>query len=165
MKRSDLTRYLALVAAIASVSLAQNAFAAAFPVDPATTVTATMDGGTAKTGNTWYEQGANAASPSTGLKLGLIFGQTDPLSTYQFQPATANNAFMLDSGTSSGTLTFNRSVSVTALSLAGSSGNGSGTVTMTLHFSDSTSDTLAPVTLGDWFNGTVPRVQTAMGRV
>jgi hypothetical protein len=123
-----------------------------------------MDGGTAKTGNTWYELGVNTAAPTTGLKTGIVAAQADPLSTYLIQPANVNNVLMLDTANKSGTLTFTRPISVTALSLAGSSGNGAGTNVMTLHFSDGSSDTLAAVAVKDWF-GNTPQVETANGRI
>jgi hypothetical protein len=59
---------------------------------------------------------------------------------------------------------FTRPLSLTALSLAGSSGNGTGTNLLTLHFSDGSTNTLGPITAGDWF-GNEPRVQTASGRI
>src|SRR5207248_10505825 len=36
-------------------------------------ISATMDGGTARTGNTWYERGFNTASPNSGLPMGTTF--------------------------------------------------------------------------------------------
>jgi len=98
MKSYQGLRVTALMAALLALPLAQHAFAAATinGVSVAGTVTATMDGGTAKTGNTWYERGVNSASNITGLVTGLIAGQADPLSTYLIQPATGNNALMLD---------------------------------------------------------------------
>ncbi len=150
--------------ALLAVLFVNSTFGAAVSIDPRTTVTASMDGGTAKTGNTWYGLGVNTASAASGLVSGLVFGQSDPLSTYLFQPAAGLNSLMLDNATKTGTITFGRPLSVTALSFAGSSGNGAGSVTPTLRFTDSTSDTLGAVTFGDWFNNT-PRVETANGRI
>ncbi len=165
MKRTGLfPKAAALLSSLALVSIAQSTFGAAVPVDPKTTLTATMDGGTAKTGNSWYEVGVNSAATTTGLKTGLVFGQTDPLSTYLIQPAAGKNALMLDNSTKNGTITFVRPLSVTALSLAGASGNGRGTNVLTLHFTDGTTDTLPALTVGDWFN-VEPRVQTTRGRI
>lgn len=164
MNTIKLFRQAVLVMALVHGPSLQQAFSQAVPVDPKTTVTATMDGGTAKTGNTWYEIGVNSAAPNTGIRTGLIDGQTDPLSTYLIQPVTGNNALMLDSAAPSGRLIFSRPLSLTGLSLAGSSGNGRGTNILTLNFSDGSSNTLGPLTLGDWFN-VEPRVQTASGRI
>src|SRR5438552_741595 len=167
MKTTQILRQTALISALLAVPLANNTFGAAVPVDPKTTITATMDGGTAKTGNTWYEVGVNAAALTTGIKTGVIAGSgpsSDSLSTYLIGPANGLNALVLDTAKKTGTLTFGRALSVTALSFAGASGNGAGTITPTLHFSDSTTDTLAPLTVGDWFNVN-PRVQTVSGRI
>jgi hypothetical protein len=158
-------RATALLAALLAVPLTQNTFAAAVVgIDPKTTVTASMDGGTAKTGNTWYEVGVNTSSNLTGLATGLISGQSDPLSTYLIQSASGNNALMLDSANKTGTLKFDRALPLTAISLSGASGNGSGTNILTLNFSDGTKSTLGPLVAGDWFNNT-NRVETSHGRI
>jgi len=160
---------LTLFLALAMVGTAMGA--GVVGANPATTVTATMDNGNALNssgslyGNTWYEVGVNPAALTSGLQTGLVAGQTDPLSTYLIQPATGNNALMLDSSKKTATLTFSKPFSITAVSLAGSSGNGSGTLTPTLHFTDGTTDTLSPVTAGDWFNFGSNRVETAKGRI
>jgi len=153
-----------LVIALLAVPSISRTFAAAVGVDPKGTITATMDGGTAKTGNTWYELGVNTLAATSGVRAGIVAGQTDPLSSYLFEPATGRNALMLDNATKSGSLTFLRPLSLTGLSIAGASGNGTGTVIPTLHFSDNTTATLGGLTLGDWF-GNEPRAQTAHGRI
>ena len=150
-----------VLALFAFVGAAQ---AAAVPVDPKTTVTATMDGGIAKTGNTWYELGVNIAAATTGLKTGLVVGQTDPLSTFLFQPAAGLNTLLLDTAKNSGSLIFNSPLTFSGFVLAGSSGNGGGTVKPTVHFADGSSDVLANGAVGDWFGGS-PRVQTVAGRI
>jgi uncharacterized protein (TIGR03118 family) len=108
--------------------------------------------------------GVNTAAPTTGLKTGIVTGQTDPLSTYQIQPAVGLNAFLLDAGNTTGTITLETPIALHGFSLAGSDGNGSAIVTPTLEFTDGTSDTLAPLTFGDWFNST-PIVYTTAGRI
>lgn len=165
MKSYQGLRISALLAALLALPLAQSTFAATINgVDPKTTVTASMDGGVLKTGNTWYEVGVNSASNTTGLVTGLVAGHDDPLSTYLIQPAQGNNALMLDAANKSGTLVFDRPLPLTAISLFGSSGNGTGTNVLTLNFSDGTKDTLAPVTVGDWF-GKTPVVESSHGRI
>ena len=150
--------------ASALLAMAYSAHAAAIPVDPSTMVTATMDGGIAKTGNTWYELGVNLAAATTGLKTGLVVGQADPLSTFLFQPAAGLNTLLLDSAATSGTLTFNSPLTFSGFAIAGSSGNGAGTIKPTLHFADGSSDVLANGTVGDWFNNS-PRIETVGGRI
>ena len=164
MKNLRQFKKLAIFAAVAALPTGSVCLGAAFPIDPKLAVTATMDGGIAETGNTWYEVGVNPDAPATGLRTGLINRESDPLSTYLFESAVGNNALMLDSTTASGAISFTRPLSFTGLSLSGASGNGTGTVVPTLRFDDNTTSTLAPMTLGDWFNNT-PRVQTAQGRI
>lgn len=165
MKSNQFLHGAALLSALLAFPSVNNTFAAgAFAVNPATTVTASMDGGTAKTGNTWYELGAYAASNTTGIATGLIAGQTDPLSTYLIQPAAGNNILMLDTATKTGSLTLKTMLPLQGISLAASSGNGAGTLTPTLNFSDGSSDKLGNLTAGDWFNNN-GRAETAHGRV
>jgi uncharacterized protein (TIGR03118 family) len=155
-------------AAIVSVLVAfpslNSALGQSLLVDPRTAVTATMDGGTTKVNNTWYELGVNVAAPTTGLPTGLVHGQTDTNSTYQIQPAVGMNAFLLDAANPAGTITLETPVALHGFSFAGSDGNGSAIVALTLHFTDGSSDTLPPVTFGDWF-GNTPIVYTTDGRV
>lgn len=128
------------------------------------TITASMDGGTAKNGATWYEMGVNGAAPQTGIQLGIVPAEWDPLSLYLFQPADQLNVLMLDSGSRTGSMTFTRPISAVSLSLAGASGNGTGTNTATLRFQDGSTTTVGPFTVGDWFFNEL-RVQTADGRI
>jgi hypothetical protein len=141
-------------------------------VDDATThygsaVTASMDGGTAKTGNTWYEQGRNAAAPTTGLPhAGVATSTADVTASFLLAPYNANHALLLDSGITSGTLTLAAPAKYSALSLLTGSGNGSGTLRLTLQFTDTAPPITiaAPVTSPDWFNAT-PVAINANGRV
>jgi PEP-CTERM motif len=156
---------IAVSAALVSAALTNHAFGAAITgVNLTNTITASMDGGLSKSGDTWYELGVNAAAPTTGIRTGLIQGQVDPLSTYIIPSATGLNTLMLDTNRRSGTLTFDRPISATALSLAASSGHGAGTLTPTLRFTDGTTDTISPIVVGDWFDNT-NRIDTANGRM
>ncbi len=123
-----------------------------------------MDGGTAKTGNTWYEVGVNTAAPTSGIRTGLVSGQADSLSSYLIQPSDARNTLMLDGATKSGSLNFRSPLTISAFSIVGSSGNGAGSVVPTLHFADTTTAVLTSGVVGDWFNNT-PIVETAAGRI
>src|SRR5512137_2996648 len=69
--------------------------------------TASMDNGAANTGDSWYEQGYNSASPSTGLpSAGSIFSsQSAPSHQYRMAAYSANNAVLLDSALTNATLT------------------------------------------------------------
>jgi uncharacterized protein (TIGR03118 family) len=160
----------ALIGAIAALLAANCARAAVTLVNPATAVTATMDNGTTLNssgglyGNTWYEVGVNTAKPTNGLPTGTITGESDPLSTYDIQPAAGMNALLLDAQHLAGTITFQTPVALHGFSLSGSDGNGKADVTPTLNFTDGTSDTLAAITFQDWF-GNTPIVHTTGGRI
>ncbi len=164
-KKQTLVR-LGLLSAVAIMICGPfSAYAAAIPGDPLAAVSASMDGGTTKAGNTWYQIGVNLASPTTGLKTGIVSGQSDPASTYLFEPADQANALLLDSGLKAARLSLATPVAVSALSFAGSSGNGAGTNTFTLHFTDGSSVSLTnKVVFGDWFNNT-NIVQAVGGRI
>jgi len=153
-----------LVSALGALASLNSALGQAILVDPHTAVTATMDQGTARGANVWYEVGVYTPAPTTGLKTGLITSQADTNSTYLFQPAVGRNAFLLDAAHPTGTLTFETPMALHGFSLAGSDGNGGAIVTPTLNFTDGTSATLAPLTFGDWF-GNTPIVQNALGRI
>jgi len=136
----------------------------------ATSVTATMDGGTAKTGNTWYEKGFNAAAPTTGLPSAYFNPEFDATSSFYFEnartDATLKNILLLDSTAKTGTLTFGTPRIGPSLAFSTSSGNGTGTLTATVHFADGAADaSIAAFKSPDWFNATDPRVVTSHGRV
>ena len=164
MKSLQITLNVAFVYALVLLPSLNSALGQGLLVDPRTAVTATMDGGAAKTGNTWYEVGVNVAAPTTGLPTGLVSGQTDTNSSYQIQPAVGMNAFLLDATIPTGSITLETPVALHGFSLAGSDGNGSAIVTLTLEFTDGSSDTLAPLTFGDWFGNTTI-VYTTDGRI
>ena len=130
-------------------------------------ITASMDGGIAKTGNTWYERGKNAAAATTGLpNPGVVTSAADATASFLLAPYNANHALLLDSGAASATLSLATPAKYSALSLLTSSGNGTGTLRLTLQFTDTAPPITitAPVTSPDWFNAT-PIAITANGRV
>src|SRR4051794_20729888 len=104
MNTSRVMLKAALLAVLLASPLVNRSQAAAVGVDPKTTVTATMDAGLAKTGDAWYERGINTLSNTTGIATGLVSGQSDPLSSYLFQPANGNNVLMLDTANKTGSL-------------------------------------------------------------
>ncbi len=137
-------------------------------------VTATMDGGTAKGGNTWYERGQNTGSTTTGLPMGTtVVSETNANARYALRPANGNNAVMLDAGATTARLTLATPATYTALSFLTSSGNGDGTLTLTLNFSDGTAPATGITFQGpsargsspDWFFVTDPIGLTAHGRI
>jgi autotransporter-associated beta strand protein len=131
-------------------------------------LTATMDGGTAKTGNTWYEVGTNPAAPSTGLPMGqTVTSQSSATLMYTLQASTTLNTLMFDNagGNTNGRLTLTTPTTLSQVSFLTSSGNGAGTLTATLHYSDGTADASGlTFTSPDWF-GNTPVAINANGRV
>jgi len=129
-------------------------------------ITASMDGGVAKTGNTWYQIGTNTAAPTTGLPgPGPVTSLANATTSYLLQPYTGNNVAMLDAASNSATLTLATPASYSALSLLTSSGNGSGTLTLGLQFVGGPALSVSgTVPSPDWFNGT-PIALNANGRV
>lgn len=129
-------------------------------------VTATIDGGTAKTGNTFYERGVNTGANNTGLPAaGTIFGSgSDANHVFTFQPYSGNNAVMLDTTSPTGTLTLNTAKAYQALSFLVTDGNGSSTFTATIHFADGAPDEVhTGIAAPDWF-GNSPIAIDANGR-
>jgi autotransporter-associated beta strand protein len=146
----------------------QNMVVAAGRTFANTGLTATMDGGTAITGNTWYEIGQNVANPTTGLPMGqTVPSETTAGVSYTFQPAMGRNAMLLDNqgGNTTGRFTLASPTALSQVFFATSSGNGTGTITATIHYSDGTADATGLVfTSPDWFNNT-PVAITAHGRI
>jgi len=117
-------------------------------------ITATMDAGTARTGNTWYQVGFNAAAPTTGLPMGTTFASAaNPAVNFALQPANVNNALLLNTSNTSGTLTFANPASFTTLSLLASDGNGAANITLTANLVGGGTAPLGTVSVPDWFNG------------
>jgi hypothetical protein len=124
---------------------------------PATT--ATMDYGTNNNGYTWYEQGANAAAPSTGLPpAGSTFtSQSQPDHQFRMPPDyTTNNAFMVNQyQIPAATITLATPAVFSALSFLSSSAYGGGygdvDIVGSVNHADGTSegfDFVSP----DWFD-------------
>jgi predicted alpha-1,6-mannanase (GH76 family) len=128
--------------------------------------TASMDGGAANTGKTWYEVGYNAASPTTGIPAA---GSTFVSATYadhQYRMAPsyeANNAVLVDSETPSGTLQFTAPAAFTKLSFLISAGGSAGSVRVVIYHQNGSAQTNT-LAVPDWFNGSSPAF-SGKGRV
>jgi predicted alpha-1,6-mannanase (GH76 family) len=136
------------------------------PVIPGGYTTASMDNGLANTANSWYEQGYNTASPTTGLPpAGSTFThQNAPNHFYRMAPSyAANNAVLLDSGVTSATLTLSSPTACSQLSLLESGGNNGVTFSFRVHHQDGTTES-GSGSIPDWYNGASP-AWTANGRV
>jgi hypothetical protein len=135
-------------------------------------ITATMDGGTGKTGDTFFEIGTDtpANHPGGGATAAGVpgpgtFGSVnDAQHGFQLQPngAGQNDAVMLDAP-GSATLTLTSPSKYSALSFLVASGNGAGTINVTIHYADGSTQN-AGVASPDWFNNG-PIAWYAGGRV
>ena len=147
-------------------------------------VTATMDNGTnlgptnttppgtTVFGGTWFEVGVKTDQPTVGVPEGYINGQTDPTSSFYIEAArsdgTLMNTRLMDTGHTTGTLTFLSPRTATGLAFITSSGNAgtpAPSIAVTVHFTDGTPDASGlTFSSPDWFGSTDPRVLTAHGR-
>jgi autotransporter-associated beta strand protein len=132
-------------------------------------ITATMDGGTAKSGNTWYALGQDTSASSTGLPMGTSISVADSTTggdTYQFQASGTNNAlFTIGNGAGPTTATYTLATPgyYPTLSLLAADGNGATTMSVLFTYANgSTSSTsFAPQ---DWFHN-VNTAYDANGRI
>jgi hypothetical protein len=129
-------------------------------------ITASMDNGVTKTGDTWYERGLNTAFPTTGLPMNLLqTAQDDPTSNFKLGAAQGNNALLVDAIRAAGSLEIVTPVKLSKLVIIASSGNGSMTgASLGLQFTDLGPAIQTTYDAGDWFN-LMPRAITANGRV
>ncbi|HET7624036.1 MAG TPA: autotransporter-associated beta strand repeat-containing protein, partial [Verrucomicrobiae bacterium] len=116
-------------------------------------VTASMDGGEAATGFTWFEQGFDTADTTRGLPpAGSTFtsaSQTDH--SYALAPSFSMNDSVMVNTSVGATVTLVSPAAYSGLSFLGSAGHGPMTVNYTVHHSDSTTET-GSFTVLDWFN-------------
>ena len=126
-------------------------------------ITASMDGGAAENGGTFYQTGFVLASPTTGLPTGTIRDSDTGSGTFQLQLATENNAVLLNNTTPTATLTLATPAAYSNIAFYSATGNGSGTVTYTINFVGGATES---GTFGspDWFNSS-PTAMIASGRV
>jgi predicted alpha-1,6-mannanase (GH76 family) len=128
--------------------------------------TASMDSGTANNGTSWYEQGYNTASPTTGLPHPGATFTSQSLANHQYALApsyTANNALLLDATLTGGTFTLTTPAAYSQLSILESGGHNGVGFSYTVHHLDGTFET-GNASIPDWFSGSNP-AWTANGRV
>jgi hypothetical protein len=99
------------------------------------------------------------ALPSNGL---INSAATTGLS-FQLGGFGSNNALLLSSTVSSGILSFS-ATGIADIYMLAASANGSSNLTATIHFSDATSQTIAPLTVNDWYDGSGYAIE-GVGRV
>jgi predicted alpha-1,6-mannanase (GH76 family) len=136
------------------------------PVTPAgLRTTASMDAGTANTGNGWYEQGFNAAAPATGLPSPGSLLTNAAASDHVYALAgnyAANNAACIDS-THTANLALTAPTNLAALSFLTACGHGPARVDYSINHIDGSVENGTFVS-PDWFFNT-PAAYTAQGRV
>jgi hypothetical protein len=141
--------------------------AAAGHLQPLTGVTsATMDGGVANTGATWYERGYDPLAAATGLPAaGSTLTNTGASDHRYLLPAnyTANNAVLLDVDNPTATITLATPAKYAGFSFLSATANGSVTIGYDVNFTDGTTES-GTVIAKDWF-GNTPVALTANGRV
>jgi hypothetical protein len=163
---------VATITPIAATGYNQNMIVSA--TNGSANITATMDGGTAKTGDTFFEQGITTAGgtatpppPVSGVpKAGVVFGSgTDANHTFVFQPngAGQNDAVMLDAANTAGTLNLAAPARYTLLSVLVSAGNGGAPINYTIRYAGGATQT-GSIPGPDWFNNT-PIAFDSNGRV
>ena len=131
-------------------------------------ITATMDTGTAKTFNTWYESGLPGGAGGGLPGAGVFTSAADPSAQFLLAPYTGPNALFLDQDNPTGTLTFATPAAFHELSILTSSGLGTSTspvLGLTIHFADGTPAISGlSVVSPDWFNNG-PAALIRRGRV
>ncbi|HEV2455451.1 MAG TPA: glycoside hydrolase family 76 protein [Verrucomicrobiae bacterium] len=128
--------------------------------------TATMDNGTGNTGTTWYEEGYNVTNLTTGIPHpGTTFSSAVlPNHQYTMPPSyAANDALMLDSQLTTGTLTLTSPAAYSGLSLLESGGHNGVAFSYSVDHQDGAVET-GSSSIPDWFNGPNP-AWIANGRV
>jgi hypothetical protein len=133
----------------------------------AANITATMDGGTSKSGDAFFEKGVDAGSTAAGLpQAGVIFGSAiDPNHTFALGPngPGQNDALMLDSSGTSGTLVLSGTTRYSVLSFLVAGANSGGPINVTINYANGGTQG-ATISAPDWFNGSSIGID-ANGRV
>lgn len=137
---------------------------------PARNTTATFDGGTNNTSNTFYELGfnRNPGAETSGIPASgsTVSNPTTEIEhTYTLPNYTAPNAFFIDSTVLNSTINLATPAPYTGLSLLATSGGGAGVLRYEIIFADDTREVgTANITVPDWYGGANP-VIIANGRV
>ena len=134
---------------------------------PTNNITATMDGGTSKANNVWYERGYYAAFPNTGLpEAGSSVTSAALPSAHYTMPSdyTTNCAVVLAANVSNANIIVASPAPYRALSFLAAAANGDTIVPCVLQFVDGTTETNA-IVINDWFDRDRAPAYVAFGRV
>lgn len=128
--------------------------------------TATMDGGTNNSGQTWFARGFDVSRPTIGLPAsGSTFvAESDPNRSFTLAPSytNASNALLVYAKLPNGTLAITAPTPGMSLSVLSAAAGGNTSVDYILHYADGGTQT-GSLTVLDWFNQS-PIAVTANGR-
>ena len=129
-------------------------------------ITATMDGGTSKAGNVWFEKGFYSTVPGSGIPAaGSTFTSATLSASYTMPPTfVGNSAIVVASNAAAVNIPLTTPGSYGALSFLGACANGDTFVPVQLQFADGSVENKT-VFVPDWFNRTIPEAYLAFGRV
>jgi hypothetical protein len=129
-------------------------------------ITVTMDGGTNKTGNTWYEKGYYAGLPTTGIPIaGSTISSAAISASYTMPPTyVGNSAVVLTKNVPSANVLLATPASYGGLSFLCAAANGATFVPCTIQFQDGSFETNT-LFVPDWFNVELPPAYISFGRV
>ena len=130
-------------------------------------VTSTMDGGTNKTGNTWYEQGFVRTLPTSGIPAaGSTFSSATISATYTMPPSYVGPCAAVVGGVGSASANLIPATpgSYGALSFLCAAANGDTFVPCTVQFQDGSSENNV-IFVADWFDRNIPWAYRSIGRV
>lgn len=131
-----------------------------------TATTASMDGGTNNTGNTWFERGYDPYNPNVGLPpAGSTITSVSLPDHHYTMPAsyTSFNAVLVDTNQPVANLTLAFPSNYSALSFLSATANGTVTNQCVMQYADGTSETNIFLSR-DWFNNS-PFAFVSAGRV
>ncbi len=156
---------IATITPIAATGYNQNMIISA--ANGSANTTATMDGGTGKGGDTFYERGVNGGATASGVpQANVIIGSAqDALHTFVLQPngQGQNDAVMLDGSNTTGALNFINPKRYSVLSFLVASGNGASNIGVTINYAGGGTQ-VTSIAAPDWFNSG-PIALDANGRV
>lgn len=129
-------------------------------------ITLSMDGGTNKTGSTWFEKGYYTGLPTTGIPAAGSSVTSMWNSARYTMPANyaGNCATMLAKHLNSATMSFATPAAYGALSFLAGVANGDTTLPIVISFQDGTSETNA-LFIPDWHNRAIPSAYITWARI
>jgi hypothetical protein len=156
---------VATITPIAATGYSQNVIVS--KANGTANMTATIDEGTNKFANSFYEAGQNPNASAPGVPHAGVFGsEADANHAFLLQPngLGQNDAVMVDQTHTTGTLTLTTPVPYLQLSFLVAGSHGGANMGLTLHYAGGATQS-ATLNVQDWFNGTSTVAWDANGRV